>query len=169
MVMIRKEQSADITRIREINIQAFDQSEEADLVDRLRERCKDILELVAVCDNEVIGHILFSPATIEYQGRTIAGAALGLMAVMPRYQRRGIGTKLVKDGVLRLQEKSCPFLVVIGHPEYYPRFGFRPASQYGIQSDWDVPDEAFMMIVLADEEMQGVKGTVKYRPEFSQA
>ena len=167
--MIRKEQSADITRIREINIQAFDQSEEADLVDRLRERCKDILELVAVCDNEVIGHILFSPATIEYQGRTIAGAALGLMAVMPRYQRRGIGTKLVKDGVLRLQEKSCPFLVVIGHPEYYPRFGFRPASQYGIQSDWDVPDEAFMMIVLADEEMQGVKGTVKYRPEFSQA
>ena len=79
------------------------------------------------------------------------------MAVMPRYQRQGIGTKLVKDGVSRRQEKSCPFLVVIGHPEYYPRFGFRPASKFGVQSDWDVPDEAFMMMVLADEEMQGVK------------
>ena len=112
---------------------------------------------MAVRDDEVIGHILFSPAAIEYQGRTIAGAALGPMAVLPRYQRQGIGTKLVKDGVSRLQEKSCPFLVVIGHPEYYPRFGFRPASKFGVQSDWDVPDEAFMMMVLADEEMQGVK------------
>lgn len=169
MVLIRKEQSADIPRIREVNIQAFGQPEEADLVDRLRERCQEILALVAVSDDEVIGHILFSPATIECQDRTIAGAALGPMAVMPGSQRQGIGSQLVKDGVSILLEKSCPFLVVIGHPEYYPRLGFRPASQFGVQSDWDVPDEVFMMMVLADEEMHGIKGAVKYRPEFLQA
>ena len=169
MVLIRTRQNADIPRIREVNLQAFGQPEEADLVDTLRKRCQEILELVAVRDDEVVGHILFSPATIVCQDRTVTGAALAPMAVLPGHQRQGIGTELVKNGVSVLRENGCPFLVVIGHPAYYPRFGFEPASQFGVQCDWDVPAAAFMMMVLADEEMQGVEGRVKFRPEFSQA
>lgn len=150
-------------------MQAFGQPEEAAIVDTLRERCREILELVAVRGDEVVGHILFSPATIACRERTITGAALGPMAVAPSHQRQGIGTELVKDGISILREQRCPFLVVIGHPAYYPRFGFRPASQFGIQCDWDVPAAAFMLMVLAAEEMQGVEGRVTFRPEFSQA
>lgn len=168
MVLIRQQQTADIPRIREVNIQAFRQPEEADLVDTLRKRCQEILELVALCGDEVVGHILFSPATIACRERTVTGAALGPMAVAPRHQRQGIGTELVKNGVSILRERGCPFLVVIGHPAFYPRFGFRPASQFGVHCDWDVPDAVFMLMVLAAEEMQGVKGRVTYRPEFSQ-
>lgn len=167
MVLIRKRQTADIPQIREVNTQAFGQPDEADLVDKLRKRCQEILELVAVRGDEVIGHILFSPATCVCRERTVTGAALGPMAVAPRHQRQGIGTELVKFGVSILREKGCPFLVVIGHPAYYPRFGFRPASQFGIHCDWDIPDAVFMMMVLAEEEMQGVRGRVTYRPEFS--
>ena len=169
MALIRKRQSADIPRIREVNTLAFGQPEEADIVDRIRERCREILELVAVRDDEIIGHILFSPATIACRERTITGAALGPMAVAPSHQRQGIGTTLVEAGVSLLREKSCPFLVVIGHPAYYPRFGFRPASQFGIQCDWDVPAAAFMMMVLAAEEMREIEGRVTFRPEFSQS
>ena len=168
MVLIRKQQPADIPRIREVNTQAFGQPEEADLVDTLRERCPEALELVAVRGDEVVGHILFSPATIECRERTVTGAALGPMAVAPRHQRQGIGTELVESGVSILRERGCPFLVVIGHPAYYPRFGFKPASQLGVQCDWDVPAAVFMLMVLSAEEMQGVKGRVTYRPEFSQ-
>ncbi len=169
MVLIRKQQSADIPQIREVNTRAFGQPDEADLVDKLRERCQDLVELVAVFGDEIIGHIVFSPATVECEERTVTGAALGPMAVMPRHQRQGIGTKLVTSGVSLLQQNNCPFLVVIGHPDFYPRFGFRPASRFGVQCDWDVPDAVFMMMVLAEEEMQGVGGRVKFRPEFSQA
>lgn len=168
MVLIRKQQPADIPQIREVNTQAFGQLEEADLVDKLRERCQEILELVAVRGDEVVGHILFSPATIACRGRTVTGAALGPMAVSPRHQRQGIGTELVESGVSILREKGCLFLVVLGHPAFYPRFGFRPASQFGVHCDWDVPAAVFMLMVLAAEEMQGVKGRVTYRPEFSQ-
>ena len=168
MVLIRKQQPADIPQIREVNIQAFGQPAEADLVDTLRKRCQEILELVAVRGDEIVGHILFSPATIACRERMVTGAALGPMAVSPRHQRQGIGTELVKNGVSILREKGCPFLVVLGHPAYYPRFGFKPASQFGVQCDWDVPAAAFMLMVLAAEEMQGVRGGVTYRPEFSQ-
>ena len=91
------------------------------------------------------------------------------MAVMPKHQRQRVGTKLVRSGVSILQQSDCPFLVVIGHQEFYPRFGFKPASQFGVQCDWDVPDAVFMMMVLAEDELQGVEGKVTFRPEFSQS
>jgi len=169
MIEIREEQRLDITSIRELNIKAFGQIQEADIVDQLRPSCNDLLSLVAVLENQVVGHILFSPATIEGQGRNVSGMALAPMAVLPEYQRQGIGSELVRAGISKLKNKQCPFVLVLGHVEYYPRFGFEPASLYGILSEWEVPDEVFMILVLNEAEMKGVSGVAKYRQEFDEA
>jgi putative acetyltransferase len=95
------------------------------------------------------------------------GTALGPMAVMPEHQRQGIGSQLIEAGNRKLKEAGCPFIVVVGHAEYYPRFGFRPASAYGITCEWEVPDNVFMVLVLDPGKMQGVAGLAKYRHEFS--
>jgi putative acetyltransferase len=168
MIEIRKEQPLDITPIREVHIRAFGQSQEADIVDQLRQNCNDLLSFVAILGNQVVGHILFSPATIEGQGRNVSGMALAPMAVMPDCQRQGVGSELVRAGISKLGNKQCPFVLVLGHAEYYPRFGFEPASLYGIRSEWEVPDEAFMILVLSEAEMKGISGVAKYRQEFDE-
>ena len=89
------------------------------------------------------------------------------MAVLPELQRQGIGSKLVEAGNRRLQQGGCPFIIVVGHPEFYPRFGFTPARARGITCEWDVPDDVFMLLVLDEAEMSGVSGLAKYRDEFS--
>ena len=169
MIEIREEQSLDITPIREVHIEAFGQSLEAEIVDQLRQNCNDLLSLVAVLENQVVGHILFSPATIESQGRNVSGMALAPMAVLPEYQRQGIGSELVKAGLARQRNNQCPFVLVLGHAEYYPRFGFESASLYGIRSKWEVPEEVFMILVLKETEMKGISGVAKYRQEFDEA
>ena len=89
------------------------------------------------------------------------------MAVRPDRQRQGVGSQLVRDSLAVLRARGCPFVVVVGHPEYYPRFGFQPASAYGLASQWDaVPDEAFMALVLDAHAMDGVSGVARYRDEF---
>ncbi len=123
------------------------------------------MSLVAVADGAVVGHIMFSPLTV---GRVV-GAALGPMAVLPAYQRQGIGSQLVERGVERLRSSGCPFIVVIGHPAFYPRFGFQPAGGYGLTCEWDVPAEAFMVTVLNPEVSGRLAGLAQYRPEFSTA
>jgi len=169
MIEIREEQPLDITSIRDVHIKAFGQSLEADTVDQLRQNCNDLLSLVAVLENQVVGHILFSPATIEGQGRNFSGMALAPMAVLPEYQRQGVGSELVRAGISKLKNRRCPFVLVLGHAEYYPRFGFEPASRYGIGSEWEVPDEVFMILVLNEAEMKGISGVAKYRQEFDEA
>jgi putative acetyltransferase len=89
------------------------------------------------------------------------------MAVLPDYQRQGIGSKLVEAGNSRLKNSGCPFIIVVGHAEYYPKFGFRPASEHGIKCEWNVPDEIFMLLVLDAAKMKGVSGLAAYRHEFS--
>ena len=98
---------------------------------------------------------------------TEAGAALGPMAVRPAYQRQGIGSQLVAQGLERLREQGCPFVVVIGHPEFYPRFGFEPAAALGLTCDWEVPAEAFMVNILNAELGGRLRGRAQYRAEFS--
>jgi putative acetyltransferase len=88
------------------------------------------------------------------------------MAVLPDHQRQGIGSRLVEAGNLWLKEAGCPFIVVVGHPAFYPRFGFQPARTCGLECEWEVPDEAFMVKVLDDARMREAAGTVRYRPEF---
>lgn len=89
------------------------------------------------------------------------------MAVLPEHQREGVGSKLIETGNRQLKDAGCPFIIVVGHAGYYPRFGFRPARAHGITCEWDVPDDAFMLLVLDPGKMQGVSGLAKYRQEFS--
>ena len=169
MIKIRKEQPQDIPTIHAVNKQAFGQLLEADLVDTLRRNCNDLLSLVAVVGNEVVGHILFSSVAVEGEETTVEGMGLAPMAVLPEYQRQGIGSALVRTGIARLASSDCAFVIVLGHADYYPRFGFEPASRYGVRSEWEVPDEAFMILVLNESVMQGISGVARYRSEFAEA
>lgn len=166
MISIREEQPQDKNAIREVNIRAFGQSEEADIVDKLRQNCSDVLSLVAIIQNQVVGHILFSPARIEGENRIVHGMGLAPMSVLPQHQRQGIGSELVRTGIARLQNRRCPFVIVLGHAQYYPRFGFEPASRRGIRCEWEVPDEAFMILVLSERKLHGLAGVARYRQEF---
>ena len=163
LIDIREELPEDIAAIREVNKRAFGQNQEPNLVDALRSNGASLLSLVATVDGQVVGHIMYSPATIA----EVAGAALAPMAVLPEHQRRGIGGKLIETGTRKLKDAGIPFIIVLGHPSYYPRFGFQPASTFGIKCEWDVPDEVFMLLVLDEVRMQAVSGLAKYRPEFS--
>ena len=169
MITIREEQPQDIKIIHDLNKRAFGQTQEADLVDRLRQTCDDLLSLVALIENEVVGHILFTPVVVEGEQEVLQGMALAPMAVLPEYQRQGIGSELVRNGIEKLNKRQCPFIIVLGHAEYYPRFGFEPASRYGIRSEWEVPDEAFMILFLGEFEMQGGVALARYRPEFAES
>ena len=169
MITIREEKSQDIKSTRHLNKRAFGQTQEADLVDKLRQNCDDLLSLVALIQNEVVGHILFTPVTVDGEDNMVQGMALGPMAVLPEYQRQGIGSELVRTGIEKLKKRQCPFIIVLGHAEYYPRFGFEPASRYGIRSEWEVPDDAFMILVIGEFEMRGGEALAKYRPEFAES
>jgi len=150
---------------------AFGQPAEANLVDKLRHACGDSLSLVAVDEEReaIVGHILFTPVVVSSHGRRVVGMGLAPMAVRPDRQRTGIGSQLVRHGLKMLAERGCPFVVVVGHAEYYPRFGFEPASRHGLSSQWEgMPDEAFMVTILDQPSMTGVGGVARYRDEFNQ-
>ena len=119
--------------------------------------------MVATLNGRVVGHIRYSPLVVG----EVTGAALGPMAVLPEHQRQGIGTKLVEAGNRKLKDAGCPFIIVVGHPNYYPRFGFVPANTHGIECEWEVPTDAFMLLVLNQSKLQGVAGLAKYWHEFS--
>ena len=170
MIRIRLEEPQDIPSVRIINEQAFEQPAEADLVDKLRLSCPEALSFAAVDGGRVVGHIFFTPATVDGKDSTIEGVGLAPMAVLPDRQRQGIGSSLVGHGLKVLRERSCPFVIVLGHPEYYPRFGFEPASKHGLKSQWEgVPDEAFMVLIFDKQAIEGVSGVARYRDEFDEA
>jgi putative acetyltransferase len=163
LIEIRNEQPGDVDAIREVNRQAFEQEQEGRIVDALCQRGAAILSLVAVADGVIVGHIMFSPLAVG----PLVGAALGPMAVIPSRQRQGIGGQLVARGVERLRDNGCPFIVVIGHPDFYPRFGFRSAGALGLTCEWDVPAEAFMVNILNPQVRNSLRGRAEYREEFS--
>jgi putative acetyltransferase len=163
-IEIREECAGDVAAVRDVNRRAFGQDQESNIVDALRANGAALLSLVATLNDRVVGHIMYSPVSV---GGKAEGAALGPMAVVPEFQRQGIGSKLIEAGNRKLKEAVCPFIIVVGHAGYYPRFGFRPASEHGIKCEWDVPDDVFMLLVLDEAKMAGVSGSAKYRHEFS--
>ncbi len=167
MITIRHEMPEDIPAIRRVNEQAFDRAEEANLVEALRRRGVIALSLVAVKDAEIVGHILFSPVTIESGESTFDALALGPMAVLPSHQGHGIGSQLVRAGLEECRRLGHDLVIVLGHPDFYPRFGFVPASRYGIRWERDVPDEVFMVAELREGALTERGGTVRYQPEFA--
>jgi putative acetyltransferase len=170
VITIRAESPADAAGIHAVNEQAFGQPMEANLVDRLRKTCDTAVSLVADEDGLIVGHILFTPVVVEAGSGPVAGMGLAPMAVLPNRQRQGIGSGLVAEGVEILRSRQCPFVVVVGHPEYYPRFGFERASRHRLESQWDgIPDDAFMVLVLDPDAMSGVSGVARYRREFDEA
>lgn len=162
-IAIRRERPGDEPAIHRVNESAFGGRDEAAIVSALRANGAVTLSLVAEVDGTVVGHILFSPVSIDP-----AGAAVGLapMAVMPGHQRRGVGGRLVREGLELLRASGHGAVVVLGHPEYYPRFGFVRATRFGLRCEFECPDEAFMALELSAGALANRSGLVRYRREF---
>jgi len=149
MVTIRPEQPEDIAAVHVVNEAAFGRPAEAGIVDSIRAGCPDAVSLVALDAYRIVGHIFFSPVVVSSGTETIQGMGLAPMVVLPDRQRQGIGSLLIHAGIDAMRKRNCPFIIVLGHPEYYPRFGFGPASQHDLSCQWEgVPDEAFMVLAL---------------------
>jgi putative acetyltransferase len=166
MITIRPEQPEDLAAIHHVVKMAFERTAEADLVDHLRRNGKASLSLVAEDNGRIVGHILFSPVVIETAQGPFHGMGLAPLAVDPERQNEGIGSNLVRQGLRECRQMGHPYAIVLGHPEYYPRFGFVPASRYGIKSTYDVRDEAFMAIELTTDTLRNAAGIANYQPEF---
>ena len=168
VVRVQTEEPGDAASVREVNDAAFGRPIEGSLVASLRNACPEAPSLVAEAEGVIVGHILFSPVTIE--ARSEVGMALATLAVLPDRQRQGIGSALVEAGLRLLQERGCPFVIVIGHPGFYPLFGFVQATGFGLRCQWPaVPDEAFMALELRPGTLHGVTGVVRYPREFDAA
>lgn len=165
--------------VREVLEAAFPTPAEADLVGELREREPSRISWVATIDDQVVGCIVFTPVHVREPAQDAGGgdrdraAELGIyglapMAVVPRLQSSGIGTRLVEEGLAACRGRGVDAVVVLGHPTYYPRFGFQPASRFGLRSTFDVPDEVFRVLELRAGCLQGVGGTVHYHPAFDE-
>jgi putative acetyltransferase len=169
LLSIRSETPEDREAIYHINEAAFGQKKEPELVEKLRNRDALIISLVAVSDGQTVGNITFSAVTVKSESSDFQAISLSTMAVLPEYQRRGIGSQLVKAGLEECRLIGQEIVVVVGHPEYYPRFGFVQARTKGLDCEFKVPDEAWMLCELRDGALAVRRGTVFYQPEFREA
>lgn len=166
-IRFRKEVKEDYKQVYEINKLAFGQDKESILIEKIRKGPNFVpeLSLVAEKDNEIVGHILFSKMKIvgEIEYETLMLAPL---AVIPELQKQGIGGKLVKKGIEKAIELGFDSIIVVGHKDYYPRFGFQKASKWGIKCPFEVPDGAFMAIELTEKALENKAGVVQFPEEF---
>ncbi|MFN8417486.1 MAG: N-acetyltransferase [Cytophagaceae bacterium] len=167
---IRQESVHDYAEVYELNRLAFEQDGEAKLVDALRKN-SDVfipeLSIVAVMNNAIVGHILFTKIKIqEEQGATYESLALAPMAVLPEFQKQGIGTQLVQNGLNMAKQLNYPSVIVLGHNHYYPKFGFEPAAKWNIKAPFNVPSHFFMALELKLDSLKNISGTVIYPKEF---
>jgi putative acetyltransferase len=166
MIKFRQEKPGDQLAICCVNEHGFGTSEEADLVNALREANAIVLSMVALDGEDIIAHILFTEVAITQADLQFTGLGLGPMAVLPTHQRKGIGTQLLQIALDKCRLLDYDFVVVLGYPEFYSKFGFFPAKPYGISCEFDAPDEAFMVLELRENGLAGQSGVVHYREEF---
>ena len=163
---IREETADDHAGIREINHLAFGQDDEGRLVDALREGAFARVSLVAEVDGQIVGHILFSDLPIVTPEETLPALSLAPMAVIPSHQRRGIGSMLVREGLRACRDAGHQIVIVLGHPEFYPRFGFSAKLAERLKSPFSGP--AFMVLELVPGALVGIEGEVRYPPPFKE-
>jgi putative acetyltransferase len=166
MIAVRDEHPEDEAAIRAVNAAAFGRVTEGAIVDRLRTEAKPYFGLVAADGDAIVGHIAFSGATLHCYGAPYPIVALGPMAVLPGRQRGGIGSALVRAGLDACRARGHDVVVVLGHPAFYPRFGFVPSRPAGVMTEYDVPDEVFMIAELSPGALRGRHGVVYYAPAF---
>lgn len=167
-VVIRPERPPDADTVRAVNAEAFGRPDEARLVDRLRERARPYLGLVAAAGETVVGHIVFAPVTLHCYQAPYTITALAPMAVRPGWQRRGIGSALVREGLAACRAGGRDVVVVVGHPAFYPRFGFVRARPLGLLSEPAFPDDAFMVAELTPGALRGRRGVVLYSADYGE-
>lgn len=164
---IRPERPDDVSAVRRVNEAAFKRPDEADIVDRLRAHAASYLALVAVDEGEVVGHIAFSPVAMSPSEPALSALGLAPMAVLPTHQRSGVGSALVWEGLEACREAGADAVFVLGHPGYYPRFGFESTATRGIGNVYGAPPEAFMVVELTPGALDGVVGTALYDPALA--
>lgn len=164
--IIRAEQAQDKTSIEQINRAAFEDDEEAQLVNALRDSGCEYLCRVTEMDDKVVSYILFTPVTLTGKQSNLKLFGLAPMAVLPEYQNQGMGSVLVKQDLDECRARGYDAIVVLGHPNYYPKFGFVPSDDYGIKSEYDVPREVFMIQELVPGCLKGKSGVIQYHEAF---
>lgn len=162
--IVRCEHPDERSVVRSINTAAFGRPDEADLVDNLRSEGAVLFSLVAEVEQRIVGHLLFSRMSIETKNGPVSAVALAPVAVLPDRQRQGIGGQLIRYGLELLRERGEQIAIVLGHPDYYPRFGFSTQKARALESPF--PPEAFMALELSSDALEGIRGRVRYPAAF---
>ena len=166
--LIRPESAADSIGIRRLLEAAFDTPAEACLVEALRSKANPYISLVAMAAGRTVGNIVFTPVRLDADSGGARVAGLAPLAVLPERQRQGIGGRLIEEGIARCWVASFDAIVVLGHPEYYPRFGFKPAHEFGLECEFEAPPEAFMALELRTGALNEAAGVTRFHPAFSE-
>ena len=175
-IIIRKENPFDHNWVIELTEKAFETLEISDhnegkLVDKLRKSATftEELSLVAELNGQVVGHILFTPIVVDNGQQQFQSLVLAPVSVLPEFQKMGIGGQLIRAGHQKAVELGFQSVILIGHPEYYPRFGYKPASTWGIKTHYELPsDDVFMAVELTEGALANVSGMVIFPPEFGE-
>ncbi|NJJ39114.1 GNAT family N-acetyltransferase [Paenibacillus apii] len=169
-MIIRTESAADFEEVYNLNFLAFgNREDESKLIERIRKSEGFIpdLSIVAEIDMQIVGHLLLSKAIVEDEGNRHEVIVLAPIAVNPNYQKQGIGSQLIYEGFNRCIALGFNIILLIGHPSYYPKFGFKAARNYGLElKQFNVPDDVFMVCELKEGELQNIKGELKYPESF---
>lgn len=163
---VRAEIPADSPAIRAIHLLAFPTPQESELVDRLRNNGAASLSMVAEYQRAVIGHVLFSPVQLGEGPAAVDGLGLAPVGVLPHRQKQGVGTLMISEALRKLAADKCPFVVVLGDPAFYARFGFRPAREFGVHCKWEALADAFMLLPIDIDRVSRASGLARYRDEF---
>ena len=167
ILITEENDSIDHDEIWDLNFLAFGRENEGNIVNLLREDGIPYISLIARKDDELLGHIFFTHVELSNLEKELNIMGLGPMAVKPEFQNMGIGSMLIKAGLEESKNRGYQAVVVLGHPEYYPKFGFVPAINYKIRCEYDVPSEAFMIIELREGFLKEKRGIIKYNNAFN--